>query len=219
MSRLRCIPFVLLLASFSQAQVLFQTLPFRPIAEKQSRQLDRLIFISANPDVLHIYEPGSGADTTVALPKPALCLDVSPDGKYAAVGHDGALSWVDLTSASIAGTFPVPVTVNSVILGANYAWINGLATLKLRSGQLDSTLPVFDLTSGVLSADGKSLYGSSTGSDDMLKYDVSSGTPAYVRPGLITATIPTAALIISPWTEREFISLAAPSCTPQTIHL
>jgi len=141
--------------------------------------LDRLIFISANPDVLHIYEPVSGADTTVALPKPALCLDVSPDGKYAAVGHDGALSWVDLTSASIAGTFPVAVTVKNVILGPKYAWIISFGALNLRTGEVEGSFSLYDLTNGVLSADGRSLYlyPSGLSENDMTKYDVSAGAP------------------------------------------
>ena len=55
-------------------------LPFVPVDASYSTALSRLIMISGNPNVLHIYDPVAGVDTPVTLVQPPLALSVSPDG-------------------------------------------------------------------------------------------------------------------------------------------
>ena len=176
-----------LLALPVSAQTVMQSLVYRPLTAKMSVSLDRIVMISANPDQLHIYDPKGGDDIAVALPKSPICLDVSPDGRYAVVGHDGLVSWVSLASASLIKTITISGTVNSITLGSTYAWVflqgngytGGLAMLNLSSGTLNSGSGfLYYASSGVLNVAGTALYVSSDGEspNDMQEVDVSGGT-------------------------------------------
>src|SRR5262245_19928035 len=93
---------ILLTAQIAGAQQ--QSLTFRAISAEYSKALDRIVMISSSPDVLHIYTPNGPSDTTVALSMPPLSLSVSPDGLFAAVGHDRLISYVSLSDGSVQRT-------------------------------------------------------------------------------------------------------------------
>lgn len=143
--------------------------------------------ISANPDLLHIYDPATTDDVTVALPKTPLSLGVTPDGSHAAVGHDGLLTWIDLTSASIIKSITVSGTVNTIILGNSYAWVflpgngytGGMSGVNLSTGAAVTSpgLEYYYATNGVLNATQTALYLSQDGSspNDMEEVTISSG--------------------------------------------
>ncbi len=161
-------------------------LPYRPITEQYSSSRDRIIMITTNPDQLHIYDPATQADLPVNLPKVPNALAVSPDGNYAAVGHDSLVSYVSLASASVLKTVVVSAVVKNIVLGTNYAWVfPGLITINLNSGTVvssSSTSAVFYSyygTNGVLNASGTAVYVSADGSspNDMARIDVSAGPP------------------------------------------
>jgi uncharacterized protein (TIGR03437 family) len=165
-------------ASLYGAQPQLTQLSFRPIASQGSRSLDRIIMISGNPDLLHIYDPFSANDVTVSLPKPALSLAVSPNGSHAAVGHDGLITWIDLTSGSISKTFSVTTQVNGLILGDSYVWYpGGSGGFNLSSGAALSGQELYFPTAGVVNSSQTALYLSQDGSspDDMEKVTVSNG--------------------------------------------
>jgi uncharacterized protein (TIGR03437 family) len=163
------------------------SLSFRPVSWQGSSSLDRIIMISASPDLLHIYDPATTDDVTIGLPMTPLSLGVSPDGSHAAVGHDGLLTWIDLTSASIIKTFTVPGTVNTIILGDTYAWIflpgngytGGMNGLNLTTGAAVTSpgLSYYYATNGVLNATQTALYLSQDGSspDDMEEVQITPG--------------------------------------------
>jgi len=112
--------FVLLFAIFSVI-VSAQTtgLSFRPAGAAYSSALDRIIFISGNPNQLHIYDPVAHADQTVSLPEAPANLSLSADGLYAAVALVDSVSYVSLQSASVVQTFTnVPVSGGVAILGS-----------------------------------------------------------------------------------------------------
>ena len=44
---------------------------------------------------------------------------MSPDGKYAVVGHNAWISYVDLASASVVKTIPVSADIGDCVLGGN----------------------------------------------------------------------------------------------------
>jgi hypothetical protein len=72
------------------------SLPFTPLISRYSRGLDRLVTISAAPNLLSIVDPFSGTLRQIPLPAVVKSLNLSPDGKLAAVLHEGAVSLVDL---------------------------------------------------------------------------------------------------------------------------
>ena len=162
-------------------------LSFVPVASKGSTVLDRIVMISANPNLLHIYDPSTGNDTTVALAKVPLSLSVSPDGLHAAAGHEGLITWIDLASAQVISMLPISGMANNVVLGDRTVWYfsAGPNGIDLPSGvPIAVSSGAFYGTSGVLSADQASLYVSQDGlsPDNMLKVPATGQAPAISWP-------------------------------------
>src|SRR3954470_19877299 len=87
------------LTSLSHSQT--TALTFRPIGAEYSLALDRIVMISSNPNLLHIYDPSSNADVTVRLSDSPLNLSVSPDGLHAAVAYSNSVDYVNLQLGAI----------------------------------------------------------------------------------------------------------------------
>ncbi len=79
-------------------------LSFRPLDADYSAALDRIIMISTAPNQLHIYDAATQNESTVTLAKAPLSISLSADGRYAAVAHDGFISYVNLQSAAVEKT-------------------------------------------------------------------------------------------------------------------
>lgn len=76
-----------------------QALTHDVVAVRYSRGLDRVVMASSQPDNrLYVMDPSSGAAQSVPLSRAPTSLSLSPDGKKAAVGHDGRVTWIDLTT-------------------------------------------------------------------------------------------------------------------------
>ena len=115
-------------------------------------------------------------------------MSVSPDGLYAAVGHDGYLSYVRLTRpAAVLKTIPVSCNVFDIVLAGNgyaYAfpledqWVY-IRCIQLQTGQeTQASGIVRERTRVKLHPDGLSIYGADNGlsPSDIEKYDISGGT-------------------------------------------
>ena len=145
---------------------------FHLIAADYSSSLDRLILVSDNPNQLHIYDPATQKDTTVDLPRTPLNVAVSADGKFAAVGHSGLISYVDLQKGQLTKldlpTDPASLVIGNGVIYAIPATAPAAGDTKVKSlyvVQISSNkLLNADLTSAYasgairLSPDGKSLY-------------------------------------------------------------
>src|SRR5437870_1342081 len=88
------------------------SLAFKPVDVQYNKSLDRLVMISANPNKVHLVDPVSGAETTVNLSLAPLSLSVSPDGTHAAVGHDGWISYVNLSLGYVEKNLAVSLTAS-----------------------------------------------------------------------------------------------------------
>lgn len=77
------------------------TLPFAPLQWRYSRGIDRFVAVATNPNALHIVDPFTGMRREVSLPLGVKSFNLSPDGKLAAVMHEGIISLVDLESATL----------------------------------------------------------------------------------------------------------------------
>ena len=146
-----------------------------------SKSLDRLVLVSASPKELHIYDPVSGSDRIVALPRTPLFLSVGPDGHYAAVGMDGWVSVVDLVSASIYTTIQAFTDAHSVLLGGHdyvYAYPRStwgeLFSFEISTGAMVTQNAIYNGRYPQLYADGNTFY--TEGS----KWDISKGPAAIL---------------------------------------
>lgn len=98
-------------------------LSFRPVDAKYSKPLDRLILVSASPNVLHIFNAATNNDQTVALSTAPTNVALSPDGLHAAVASTSAVSYVNLQTASVEQVFIANVGTGIVTLSATYIYV------------------------------------------------------------------------------------------------
>ncbi len=152
------------------------SLPYNPVTAEYSYGLDRIIFISANPNQLHIFDPISQSDIAVSLSQPPLSLSVSPDGLHAAVGHNSLVSYINLQNASVQATFPSSVAVSGVVLATDYVYILNLQSdvlsIELSSGTT-SSFRSYGAISGRLHPSGNAFYATTEGSIE--DFNVSTG--------------------------------------------
>ncbi len=169
-----------------------QVLDYQVIDAEYSDELERIIMVSADPSTLHIHDPLTGSEQTVALSLIPSCVSVSPDGLSAVVGHDGFISHIDLNTASVLNTFPVTAVVGDVVHGGNgyaYAfpesdqWVN-IHTINLATGeeQLSTGNFVRERTRATLHPAGSAIYGADNGlsPSDIEKYSITGGNADYL---------------------------------------
>ncbi len=94
-------------------------LSFNVVGADYSKGLDKLVLVTSAPNELHIYDPSSRLDQVVPLPAAPLSVSVRPDGLYAAVGHDGWISYVNLKTGKVEQIFQETTDVNSLVLAGN----------------------------------------------------------------------------------------------------
>jgi hypothetical protein len=158
-----------------------------------SKALDRLIVVSASPtNQLHILDPLTGADTAVSLPLAPSSVSVSPDGLFAAVGHNAWVTYVNLSTASLVKTFAVSTDVVDIVLAGNgyvYAFprVNQWETIRCvnvatETETLSTGMQIYAGTLAKLHPNGTSIYGADNGlsPSDIEKYDISGGTASYL---------------------------------------
>lgn len=115
-----------------------------------SAALDALVVVASRPTpALHVHDLARGTRRSVALLTPGTALALSPSGLQAAVGHDAAVTVVDLVPAAGGGMqtqrLPVGLRVGALLLDGNrrvhhfgsevFSW-NRKGTLELDSGRV-----------------------------------------------------------------------------------
>ena len=145
-----------------------------------SPSLDKLITVTAGPNELHIYDPVSLTDQIVPLALPPLSVSVSPDGKSAAVGHDGYISRVNLNTASVTQVYSALSTFNHVVAAGNgyiYGFAaNAVVSLNTSTGAVSST----GNSGGVARLDPNDNYIYYYSGYDVAKVNISVGVATFV---------------------------------------
>jgi hypothetical protein len=168
-------------------------LNFRVIDAEYSKQLNKIIMVSATPsNQLHIFDPVAETDTAVNLNLVPTSVSVSPDGLYAAVGHNAWISYVNLSTGTLVKTLAVTADVFDVVLAGNgyvYAfpridqWVE-IHCINISTGTetLSESWSIRAGTRAKLHASGTSIYGADNGLSpaDIEKYDIGGGTAFYL---------------------------------------
>ncbi len=171
--------------------------PVKPLAHgvidaEYSKGLDRIIMVGTSPHALYIYDPVAHTETSVALPTVPSSVSVSPDGRFAAVGHNANISYVNLATGQLVRTWPVTCDVGDVVIAGNgfaYAfprvdqWVE-LHSLNLSNGvETKSTGRSLRAgTLGRLHPDGTRMYGANNGlsPSDIERYSIPSNGTAQI---------------------------------------
>ena len=173
-----CIAFVFGSRAFGQTT----TLSYRPIAFEYSGPLNRLVLISSNPNRLHIHDPSTSESVSVPLAQPPLSVAVSPDGKFAAVGHDALISYVDLAKGAVARQFNVPTVTSSIILGSAWIYTYGdystsAYSVNIQTGQAVPNSGGSRMTGAKINTVTNAIYGTRDGTspNDIEKWNIPTG--------------------------------------------
>ncbi len=157
-----------------------------------SKQLDRIVAVSHDPPALHLYDPWTGDAEAVKLPLAATSVSVGPGGMFAAVGHDGWVSYVDLATRTLVATHSVTADVLDVVLADNgyiYAFPKQdqweqIYTVEVATGTQTQSgdWAIYAGTVAKLHPDGDFMYGANNGlsPSDIEKYDIQGGTATYL---------------------------------------
>jgi hypothetical protein len=146
---------------------------------------NRIITVSANPSRLHIIDPETRAVQTVDLPQVPNVVAVQPDGQFAAVGHDGWVSYVNLSTRTVTRVYGVTTDAIDIVLPGN-GWVyvfprtdqwTSIRSIQLSNGaeSLSGTMRAGTLAR--LHPSGSYIYGANNGlsPSDFEKYDIRNG--------------------------------------------
>jgi chitinase len=166
-------------------------LPHEVAQARYSAALDRLVLTDGAPSALYLHDPATGDETAVALPLAPQCLSLSPDGTHALVGHDAWVSYVDLVGAKLEKKIPVSLDVGDCVLAGNgwaylfpVSYSEALDSLEIATGVETRAFMIYEGSSGVLGADGLTMYAVTEGLSpaQIYRYDLSGG-PAVEKWG------------------------------------
>jgi hypothetical protein len=158
----------------------------RVLDAEASPAADLLVTVSADPNQLHILDLVAGTTTMVALSLPPTCVAVRPDGAFAAVGHDGSMSLVDLRTGAVTRVYTVSTVIHDLVLASNgwaYAFPSADQWVELHNIEVATGLEVangwllYEKAQARLHPSGRSIYTATTqlSPSDFEKYDISKG--------------------------------------------
>ncbi|WP_133686850.1 BACON domain-containing protein [Maribacter spongiicola] len=153
---------------------------------------DKLLLVTSNPNQLRKLDPVSEYEEILNLNMPPNCISISQDGKFAAVGHDARVSYINLETMQLLEFYSVTADVFDVVLAPNnfvYAFPRTdqherIRCLDLSNGveTLHTGNTIYAGTRGKLHPSGSFIYGANNGlsPSDVEKYDISEGTAQFL---------------------------------------
>lgn len=160
------------------------------IDAKYDRNFDKIIAVSDQS--VRVIDPVTKSETTIALSMTATCISVSPDGNFAAVGHNGSISYIDLNTKSVT-TYSVGTAVYDVVLAGNgYVYIfpesgtynTHIYNLNFKNGNITISGGTSYYTKAIakLHPSGNYIYTieSMVSPSNITKYDITKGNASFV---------------------------------------
>jgi hypothetical protein len=160
-----------------------------------SAALDALITVSALPEpLLRVHELRTGLVRTQALTTAPTSVSVGADGLHAAVGHDAAVSLVDLRAGAQSSVkrFAVPMPVGAVLLAGtrivamgaqafsrnSIYWVDTASGIASKAG----TRTIYGVGESALHPAGNRIYMTDRGvsPDDVMRMDI-AGDPTAAQ--------------------------------------
>jgi hypothetical protein len=155
---------------------------------------DWLVYISGSTSKLFIYNTNTATTASVDLVYTPTCVSVSSDGSKAVVGHNGYITYVNLTTASVIQSYPVSCYALDVVLGDNnWTYVfpredqwEKIRCINLNISAANETLhtgpSIYAGTKARMHPSGTSLYTADNGlsPSDLEKMDIQNGTATFL---------------------------------------
>lgn len=164
----------------------------RVIDAEYDRNNDMIIVVSETPNELRKFNPSTNSIESIALNIPPTCISVGLDGNYAAVGHNGSFSYINLSTMELEDTYAVTADAFDIILAPN-EWVyvfpeedqwERIRCINLSNGVETEHTGNFirERTKVKLHPSGDKIYGANNGviPSDFEKYNISNGTAEYL---------------------------------------
>jgi hypothetical protein len=159
----------------------FEDAEFDKIGKRIITVLDNALFLIE----------ADGTEYSVELPTSAAAVSVAPDGKTAAVAHDGWVSHIDLETLSVLATHSVPANLGDIVIdGQGYAygfpqtgqWVD-IEIIDLATGAVRQSTgySIRHRTRAKLHPSGLKIYGADNGlfPSDLERYSIGGGTANF----------------------------------------
>lgn len=171
-----------------QKQIIFSDV----IDAEYSKARNLLVYVSADLS-LNMYNPALKTTESIPLFYTPTCLSLSLDGEKAVVGHDGHVTYVDLSAKKIIKTNDVSCEVLDIVLAEKWAYAfpkqnqwSRIHCINLELEGSEETLhsgsSIYAGTKAKLHPSGKYIYGADNNlfPSDLEKYDIRNGTASYM---------------------------------------
>jgi hypothetical protein len=155
------------------------------------RSVNRIIVVTTNPDRFSIIDPESRTIDMIALHSVPNCVSVNKTGDKAVVGHNGMITYIDITGKAIEKESLIGCDVLDVVLtstGWVYAfpvrdqWTRIFCINPLNGESTQHTGNyIYAGTVGKLHPSEKWIYGANNGlsPSDIEKYNIENGTAVF----------------------------------------
>ncbi|WP_339838336.1 hypothetical protein [uncultured Maribacter sp.] len=152
---------------------------------------DILIFVSTSPNEIKKYDPKNGEISSLSLNMVPNCVAIAQDGKYAAVGHNGRISYIDIQNMQLAQFYEVTCDANDIVLASNnwvYVFQKDYQGSEFRCVSLETGMETLSEGWGYynskakLHPSGDYLYVANNGlsPSDFMKYDITNGVGVFL---------------------------------------
>ena len=89
------------------------------IDAEYSKRKELLVYISSNPSTLNVFNTNSEKTESIPLNYAPNCVSVAQDGETAVVGHNGHVTYVDLSTKTIINSYIISCNALDIVLGNN----------------------------------------------------------------------------------------------------
>jgi chitinase len=161
------------------------------IDAEYDRALEAIVMVSSSPtNALYLYDVSDGTERQLSLNSPPTSVSISPDGQFAAVGHDALITHVDLQSlvagAPVTTVLNVSTEVFDIVLDgrgnvhalpAADQWVNVHSVEVATNTETLGTGSLYAGARARLHPSGDYMYTANNGlsPSDIAKYDLRSG--------------------------------------------
>ena len=167
------------------------TWDFAVIDATYAATVNRLLMVSSNPHMLHIYDPLSEQDIQIPLSRQPTAVTLSQDGSLALVAHSDVLSLINITTYTIQTIFVEAPIYDAARADNGWLYLTSSDDFKARLYGLEPETEnekVLELAHDndvrilQLAADGRSLYSTTQGSEPgrLEKIDITRGEPQFM---------------------------------------